>query len=114
MTSNPPLPPLNYQFLKKIEALESVEQIIMFGSRARGTARTRSDIDLAVRFHPESLVSVEWQAVQDILENADTLLPIDCVNLNTLVSPALLENIQKEGVVLYQKKLTTSFPNLAL
>jgi len=38
----------DYLFLQKIAALPFVDAIYLFGSRARGDHRERSDIDLAV------------------------------------------------------------------
>jgi uncharacterized protein len=58
-----------------------VKLILLFGSRARGDHQERSDIDLAVEC-PDASVQ-EWQAVLDIIEEAPTLLPIDCVCLET-------------------------------
>ncbi|HEV2916259.1 MAG TPA: nucleotidyltransferase domain-containing protein [Candidatus Babeliales bacterium] len=37
-----------YQFFKKLIALPYIEKIILYGSRARGDTRDRSDIDLAI------------------------------------------------------------------
>lgn len=37
-----------YQFLHALKDLPYVEKVLLFGSRARGTAQERSDIDLAI------------------------------------------------------------------
>jgi predicted nucleotidyltransferase len=37
-----------YRFLERLAALPFVQAVWLFGSRARGTARERSDIDLAI------------------------------------------------------------------
>ena len=39
---------LQYKFINEIAALSHVNKIILYGSRARGDATERSDIDLAV------------------------------------------------------------------
>jgi predicted nucleotidyltransferase len=93
-----------YKFLNELKQLPSIEKIILFGSRARGTARSRSDIDLAIALHPSPQLTQRWASVLDVIDNADTLLHIDCINLNELTSPALRHNIEKEGVVLFQAK----------
>jgi uncharacterized protein len=80
-----------------------VQKIILFGSRARGTHTTFSDIDLAV-------VGVEdrreWL---DILHLADveddrvpTLLKIDLVQLER-VGSSMQRSIGKEGQILYER-----------
>jgi predicted nucleotidyltransferase len=71
-----------YRFLQDLAALPFVQAIWLFGSRARGTARERSDIDLAI-LCPGATVA-EWQQVLDIVEEADTLLSIDAVRFDEL------------------------------
>lgn len=73
----------------------SAEKVILFGSRAKGTALERSDIDLAV------------SGVQDIseleeeLEALPTLYKIDLVNLDTCRNRLLLEDIEVYGRKVY-------------
>ena len=75
-----PLPDLPaYQFVEQLAELPFVETIVLSGSRARGEERGRSDIDLAVSA-PAAGVR-DWQRVLDIIDDADTLLAIDCVRL---------------------------------
>ena len=38
----------HYAFIDRLKALPFIEAIYLFGSRARGTERERSDIDLAI------------------------------------------------------------------
>ena len=41
--------PLNsYRFIRQLTELDFIEQIWLFGSRARGDNQERSDIDLAI------------------------------------------------------------------
>lgn len=74
-----------------------VEDVILFGSRARGDHWERSDIDLAVRGGDTLTFALE---VDDAV---GTLLFIDVVDLGKRVQPELLESIQREGVVLRGK-----------
>lgn len=92
---------LNYDFFNQLTSLPFIADIYLYGSRARGEERTRSDIDLAVSC-PDASES-QWHQVLDIIENADTLLPIDIVRLDTLPDGALKENIRKDHRVLYRK-----------
>lgn len=74
-----------------------VNKVILFGSRARGTNRERSDIDIAVtggNFREFSYAMDEY---------ARTLLNFDVVDLDGGVSEELLSEIQKDGVVIYEK-----------
>ena len=74
-----------------------LDRVILFGSRARGTNRERSDIALAVSggnlAHFEELLE----------EKADTLLSFDVINMDGVASRKLKDNIQREGVLLYAK-----------
>lgn len=66
----------DYTFFHKLTKLPFIEKVWLYASRARGDHRERSDIDLAIEC-PEASSS-DWHDVLDILENADTLLKIDC------------------------------------
>jgi predicted nucleotidyltransferase len=85
----------NYQFIKNIKSLPFVEEVYLFGSRARGDNRSRSDIDLAISC-PKATRN-EWGKVQEIVENADTLLEIDCVRLED-TKPNFYSEISREWV----------------
>lgn len=74
-----------------------IEKVILFGSRARGDNRERSDIDIAV-----SGGNVIEFAL-DAEEKIDTLLMFDIVNLDKYVQPELIAEIEKDGVVIYEK-----------
>ena len=92
----------NYLFLEKLQTLPVVEKIILYGSRARGDNRERSDIDLAI-VCPQANAA-DWQKIMDIIDDADTLLFIDCVRFDTLSDKNPLKDaIIRDGVVLYEK-----------
>lgn len=74
-----------------------VHRIILFGSRARGTHTERSDIDIAVS--GGNFDSFYW----DIKENVHSLLTFDVVNLDLDVSEKLMEEIEKDGVLIYEE-----------
>ena len=71
--------------------------IILFGSRARGDNHERSDIDLAVSGGNTAAFALA------IDEETYTLLKYDIVNLDRPVDTALLDNIRKDGIILYEK-----------
>ena len=74
-----------------------IEEIILFGSRARGTHTERSDIDLAVC--GGDFVSFYW----DVKEKTHSLLMFDLVELDVGVSEELKTEIERDGVVIYEK-----------
>ncbi|MDO4988418.1 MAG: nucleotidyltransferase domain-containing protein [Synergistes sp.] len=77
--------------------LYGIDKIILFGSRARGDNRERSDIDLAVSGKNVA------DFYDDIEENTHTLLMFDVVALDGKLSDELRKEIEKDGVVLYEK-----------
>ena len=91
-----------YDFYRQLEKLPFIEKIILYGSRARGDNRDRSDIDIAIVC--PSATRDEWVRVLDIVDEADTLLKIDCVRLDELGQGSRLgQEIIKDGVQLYVK-----------
>ena len=91
----------HYQFFDQLKALPFVDKVIVYGSRARGDNAERADIDLAI-VCPRA-EKYDWNRVMDIIDNADTLLKIDCVCFNTLSDTnPLKQAIIKEGVALFQ------------
>ena len=74
-----------------------IDKLYLFGSRARGDYKERSDIDLAY---------IGGDAKRYILamdEDTYTLLSFDVVDLGKPVQEELLESIRSEGVLLYTK-----------
>lgn len=86
-----------YKFIKKLKNLPFVQKIILFGSRARGTNQSRSDIDIAI-VCPTATIE-QWHEVLGIIDEADTLLLIDCVRLDQ-ADHEFKKNILQDGVEL--------------
>lgn len=81
------------QFAKKCE----LSRVVLFGSRARGTNRERSDVDLAVT--GKNVADFQFM----LEDEADSLLSFDVVDMETIVSQKLKQNIEREGGCLYAK-----------
>lgn len=77
----------------------NADKIVLYGSRARGDNRERSDIDLAVFGMPMSNQVKFWSA----LEELPTLLDFDVVFVAETTSEALLYNINKDGIIIMNK-----------
>jgi predicted nucleotidyltransferase len=91
-----------YKFLKKLALLPYVEEIWLYGSRAREDNRERSDIDIAIIC--PSATDADWHVILSIVDTADTLLNIDCVRFDNLKEddPFRLQ-ILKDKKVLYKQ-----------
>ncbi|MFN8832744.1 MAG: nucleotidyltransferase domain-containing protein, partial [Alphaproteobacteria bacterium] len=69
----------------------------------RGDNREKSDIDIAILC--PNATDVDWRKVTDIIEDADTLLKIDCLKFDKdELSDVLYQNILKDKKVLYVKE----------
>lgn len=85
------------QEICELAATYGVEQVILFGSRARGDHWTKSDIDLAIRGGDGVRFAL------DVEDQTSTLLTFDIVDLDEAMAPTLRDSIAREGVVLYEK-----------
>ena len=83
--------------IRQLAAQYDVQRVLLFGSRARGDYRPRSDIDLAISGGNTAAFTLA------VDEETDTLLKYDVVNLDGAVQPELLLEIEKDGKVLYEK-----------
>lgn len=94
----------DYHFLQQIAALPFVDAIYLFGSRARGDHRERSDIDLAI-LCPNANEG-DWLSILKVIDDADTLLPIDCIRLDqeSQNSPLRLQ-IEKDKKLIYERPI---------
>ena len=91
-----------YSKLSALAAHHGAQRLVLFGSRARGDNRERSDIDLAVYGMPEANRTSFWLDTEDL----PTLLKFDIVHIDPGVSEALLRNIEKDGITLYEQDKT--------
>jgi predicted nucleotidyltransferase len=86
------------RILSVLKTNKAVEQIILFGSRAKGTFRNGSDIDLALKGK-----SISADDILDLRLNLDELnLPweIDLLHYETITDPAVKEHIDRVGITL--------------
>lgn len=90
-----------YKFVHEISRLSFVEEIWLYGSRARGDNSERSDMDIAILC--PNATNGEWSKVLAIVESANTLLKIDAVRFDSLKNGNLKSNIESCKYVLYTK-----------
>ena len=75
------------------------DRIFLFGSRARGDHRERSDVDIAVFGLPKENETAFSGAVDEL----PTLLDFDVVFISGKTDPVLLKNIEKDGILIMDK-----------
>ena len=88
-----------YRKIAAIGRRFQAERVVLFGSRARGDNRSRSDIDIAVfGASPDDL-----PAFREQLDELPTLLEFDLVFVTEQTDPKLVANIERDGVILMDK-----------
>ncbi|MFZ4675257.1 MAG: nucleotidyltransferase domain-containing protein [Nodosilinea sp.] len=88
------------QVTEAIRQFDQIVAVVLFGSRAKGNYKPGSDIDLAVKGDRVSPRIVAQLA--DCL-NEETPLPyfFDVVHYETLDNQALVDHIDRVGIVIY-------------
>lgn len=75
----------------------AAEEVILFGSRAKGTELERSDIDIAVSG------ASDFDALAEEVDQIPTLYTVDLLDLESCGNELLLEDIEKYGQKIYEK-----------
>ena len=91
------LPEVVLKDIRKFAQDRGVEKVILFGSRARGSHRERSDVDIAVL--GGDFDDFYW----DIKEKVYSLLMFDVVELDKGISEDLKHEIERDGIIIYEK-----------
>ena len=90
------------QLIRIFEEYEQVKEVVLYGSRAKGTHNARSDIDLAIRNSPidrHTLGKIKLQ-----IDNSDVPYIVDLQVVEKIKNPKLLAHIERLGQVFYKKK----------
>lgn len=97
---------LEEKILKEIQNIctkhKNVEKVILFGSRAIDKERYNSDIDLAIVGEFDFLFC---ERLKEEFENIPTLLKFDVVDYNNITNQELINDVNKYGKVIYNKKI---------
>ncbi|MDD5944818.1 MAG: nucleotidyltransferase domain-containing protein [Clostridia bacterium] len=83
--------------IRSLAEKHGVNKVILFGSRARGDYRRTSDIDLAAAGGNIS------EFMLDVDEQTSTLLKFDILDLDVPMQKELMDSIEREGIVIYEK-----------
>ena len=75
-----------------------INKVVLFGSRARGDNELKSDIDLAVYCDGDLSLFIE-----EVENTTHTLLEFDFSDMNNIRDEFFIEQVEKEGILLYEK-----------
>lgn len=76
-----------------------IEKVIIFGSRAKGTHKTGSDIDFAIITDNHD----DFHRISDELDQLPTPYKFDVIDYKMLSHEKMLESIDKYGHIFYEK-----------
>lgn len=77
-----------------------LDRVVVFGSRAKGTARPNSDIDLCVHGSSDPLL---LETLKMALDDLPLPYRFDVLAEGDISHPPLQDHIKRVGVVLYRK-----------
>lgn len=94
------LPEPTLRAIRRVLASEpAIHRAILYGSRAKGTHRPGSDIDLAI--DGPSLTHDRLLRLATALDNLDLPYAIDLSLLHEIENPELLDHIRRVGITFY-------------
>ena len=77
----------------------SIRSVRVFGSRATGSARRTSDIDIAVS--APDMMDREWVDLREALDAARIIYDLDLIRFETLLNDKLRARIDSDGILIY-------------
>ncbi|GAA4465884.1 hypothetical protein GCM10023093_18850 [Nemorincola caseinilytica] len=90
------------QIVKAIATMPKVSCVTLFGSRAMGTYRAGSDIDLAIA--GEGITFNDISDIYTSLERLGMLYSFDLQNIASITDNALLDHMDRVGKVLFRRE----------
>lgn len=73
-----------------------IDEIVIFGSRARGDYSRVSDIDIAIKGDVDKIM----YKIRDYFEESSIIYTVDVVNYISISNQDFKENIDSEGVII--------------
>jgi predicted nucleotidyltransferase len=81
----------------------ALKKVILYGSRAMGTYKNGSDIDITLDAG-DGFTDLDLSRVCGDLDESDLPYFVDCSILSQIGNPELLEHIARVGKVLYERQ----------
>lgn len=89
------------QIFECVEKNKQIQEVVLYGSRAKGTQKNASDIDLVLK--GEDLTTKDQRRLENDLD--DLLLPwkFDISIFHNINNPELLDHIKRVGIKIYNR-----------
>ncbi|MCQ5365881.1 nucleotidyltransferase domain-containing protein [Anoxybacillus salavatliensis] len=76
---------------------EEIQRVVLFGSRAKGTARYNSDIDLCIDYTGKK----KWKVI-DAIDEIVGIYSFDVLFFDSL-NKEIARQIERDGIVIYER-----------
>ncbi len=90
------------KIVDEIKKLPQISEAILFGSRALGTYKNGSDVDIAVKGKEVDISSI-WSLLYNLNEKGTLPFMFDIIHYDRVKNKALKEHIDQFGVTIYPK-----------
>lgn len=94
-------PKSNLEILKIIESCTSIDEVIIYGSRAKGNFKEGSDIDITLK---GKVTKEDLLKIWNDLDESYIPYKFDISIYNDLKSEKLIEHINRVGKIFYKRK----------
>jgi len=79
----------------------NIDEVLLFGSRAKGNYSEWSDIDLAIK--GKNISFSQLMDIQVQIEDTGLLYKVDIIDYNKNINTPITEHIDRVGIVFYKK-----------
>ncbi len=87
------------EIINALKNIPEVKKAILFGSRAKGTYKNTSDIDLAVEFIDSNKKLLLIRKLDEIR----CILKFDVLDINKIQNEKLINNINNDGIIIFER-----------
>lgn len=88
-----------HEMINIFKEIEEIQEVILFGSRAKNTYKQTSDIDLAIEVTQDSKKLLLIRKLDEIR----CALKFDVLNIKHIKNEQLIYDIQNEGIRIYKR-----------
>ncbi|AXM90142.1 nucleotidyltransferase domain-containing protein [Anoxybacillus ayderensis] len=85
------------RLLAYFQSEEEIQRVVLFGSRAKGTARYNSDIDLCIDYTGKQ----KWKVI-DAIDEIVGIYSFDVLFFDSL-NKEIARQIERDGIVIYER-----------
>lgn len=88
-----------HEMINIFKEIKEIEEVILFGSRAKNTYKQTSDIDLAIKVTEDGKKLLLIRKLDEIR----CALKFDVLNIKHIKNEQLICDIENEGITIYKK-----------